>query len=62
MDLGGTFDLKTETKTEVTASHLERTKAIIEKDLCMEMIVAAYSFLTRKKEIVRYNATFGCCH
>ena len=62
MDLSGTFDLKAETKTEVTASHSERRKAIIEKDLCMEMIVAADSFLTQKKEIVRYNATFGCCH
>ena len=62
MDLSGTFDLKAEAKTEITASHLERTKAIIEKDLCMEMIEVAYPFLTRKKEIVRYNANFGCCH
>ena len=52
MDLSGTFDLKAEAKTEITASHSERTKAIIEKDLCMEMIEAAYPFLTRKKEII----------
>ena len=58
MDLSGTFDLKAEAKTEITASHSERTKAIIEKDLCMEMIEAAYPFQTRKKEISTYKGIF----
>mgnify|MGYP001791303339 CR=1 FL=1 len=44
MDFSGIFDFTAEAKSAITASHLERRKAIIEKDLCMEMIEAAYPF------------------
>mgnify|MGYP001797171644 FL=1 len=52
IDLSGIFDLTAEAKPAITVIDLERRKAIIEKDGSMDIIEAAYPFLTRKNEIV----------